>query len=66
MLLKIAQQETEQLTSKKSVLELQMNSSSIIAALSGLEEKDVVEKEDEQYRIINPIVKYYVLSSNKN
>jgi uncharacterized protein len=47
------------LTSKKTILELQMTSSSIIAALEGLEEKDMIEKEEVKYQIINPVVKYY-------
>lgn len=57
----IAKKETEQLTSKHSMMELQMTSSSIITALEGLEEKDIIEKEKDQYQIINPIVRYYVL-----
>lgn len=51
------------ITSKQSMLSLQMTSSSIITALEGLEEKDVIEKIGQQYQIINPVVKHYVLSS---
>ncbi len=43
-----------------------MTSSSIITALEGLEEKDVIEKEEDQYQIINPIVKYYILRGSKS
>lgn len=43
------------------MLELQMTSSSVITALDGLEEKDVIEREEDNYQIINPVVKYYVL-----
>jgi uncharacterized protein len=50
------------LTSKKTILKLQMTSSSIITALEGLEEKDVIEKQETHYQIINPVVKYYVLT----
>jgi len=64
VLLQIAKSAT-QLTSKQNMLDLQMTSSSIITALEGLEEKDVIEKEGDQYQIINPIVKHYVLKSEK-
>lgn len=47
------------LTSKQTMLELQMTSSSIITALEGLEEKDMIEKVEEKYQIINPIVRFY-------
>lgn len=59
--LQIAINPTTQLTSKQSMLDLQMTSSSVIAALEGLEEKDVIEKEENQYQIINPVVRYYIL-----
>jgi hypothetical protein len=49
------------LTSKQTMLETHMTSSSVITALEGLEEKDVIEKEDEQYQIINPVIRYYVI-----
>jgi AAA+ ATPase superfamily predicted ATPase len=52
------------LTSKKTMLELQMTSSSIITALEGLEEKDMIEKEDNQYQLINPVVRYYALKNS--
>lgn len=60
VLLQIAKQVTH-LTNKQSILSLQMAGSSILAALEALEEKDVIEKIDHQYQIINPIVKYYAL-----
>lgn len=50
-------------TNKQTMLELQMTSSSILAALEGLEEKDVIEKEEDQYQIINPVVKFYALKT---
>lgn len=62
----IAKNETEQLTSKQSMLELQMTSSSIITALDGLEEKDIIEKENDQYQVINPVVRHYVLKGSRN
>jgi len=49
------------ITNKQSILDLQMTSSSIMTALAGLTEKDVIEKEDEHYQIISPIVKFYAL-----
>lgn len=64
--LMIAKNETDQFTSKKSILGLQMTSSSIITALEGLEEKDIIEKENDQYQIINPVVRHYVLKGSKN
>ncbi len=57
----IAKNIIEQLTGKQSILELQMTSSSIITALEGLEEKDMIEKENNQYRIVNPVIKHYIL-----
>ena len=59
VLSQIAKETSLLITSKKSMLELQMTSSSIITALEGLEEKDIIEKIDEQYQIINPVVKFY-------
>ncbi|MBB71931.1 MAG: hypothetical protein CMF50_05985 [Legionellales bacterium] len=50
---------TQQLTSKQAMLALQMTSSSILVALTGLEEKSIIEKRDEEYHIINPVVAYY-------
>ena len=61
VLLQIAKNITTQLTSKQSMLDLSMTSSSIMTALEGLEEKDMIEKVEDQYQIINPIVKHYVL-----
>jgi len=54
------------LTSKQTMLELQMTSSSIITALEGLEEKDMIEKAGGQYQIINPVVRFYALKNNIN
>ena len=54
-----------QLTNSKSIIDLQMPSSSIMAALEGLEEKDIIEKEGKVFKIINPIIKFYVLKSVK-
>ena len=59
--LQIARGITSALSSKENMLELQMTPSSIFTALEGLEEKDMVEKEEGQYQIINPIIKYYIL-----
>lgn len=57
----IAKGMNRQLTSKKTMLELQMTSSSIIAAIEGLEEKDMIEKVAGQYQIINPVVRFYAV-----
>lgn len=49
-----------QLTSKQAMLQLQMTSSSIISALNGLEDKDIIEKlDDDGYQIINLVVAFY-------
>lgn len=61
----IAANPDSQLTSKQSMLDLQMTSSSIIAALEGLEEKDMIEKNESQYQVTNPVVKYYILRGGK-
>lgn len=58
---KIATDPSAQLTSKNTLMELQMTSSSVISALDGLEEKDVIEKNSGSYYIINPVVKAYAL-----
>ena len=55
----IAKGITLYLTSKQTMLELKMTSSSIITAIEGLEEKDILEKVDEQYKIINPVIRFY-------
>lgn len=59
----IAQGINLHLTSKQTMLELQMTSSSIITAIAGLEEKDIIEKIDDQYQIINPIVRFYAVKN---
>ncbi len=61
VLRKIAEGRTRLLTGMEMILELQMSSSSVMAALEGLEEKDVIEKEDAQYQIISPVVKFYAI-----
>lgn len=53
-----------QLTSKQTMLELQMTSSSIVAAIEGLEEKDMIEKENDQYQVINPVVRFYAVKNS--
>lgn len=52
------------MTKKESLDELEMVSSSVMVALEGLEEKDIIEKKDDQYQIINPIVRFYVLKGD--
>ncbi|MFO1259156.1 MAG: hypothetical protein U1E78_12205 [Gammaproteobacteria bacterium] len=52
-----------QLTNKKTILNLQMSSSSIMTAIEGLEEKDIIEKQGGKYQIINPVLKHFVLKS---
>lgn len=53
-----------QLTNKNTIIRLEMNSSSIIAAIEGLEEKDIIEKQDKKYQVINPVLKHFVLKSS--
>lgn len=65
VVLQIANNPSMQLTSKQSMLALRMTSSSVITALAGLEEKDIIEKEENQYQIISPVIKYYILQSNR-
>lgn len=65
VLLQITKQ-SSQLTSKQTMLELKMTSSSILTALTGLEEKDIIERTgDHHYRIISPIVRFYVAKKYK-
>ncbi len=40
-----------------------MSSSSIITAIEGLEEKDIIEKQGNKYQVINPVLKHFVLKS---
>ncbi len=47
------------LTSKQNIIELHMSGSSILSALGGLEEKNIIEKKENRYQIINPIIKHY-------
>lgn len=60
VLLLLAKEPGAQLTSKKTIVELDMPSSSIQAALESLEEKDIIERENPG-QIINPLIKHYVL-----
>ncbi|MCS5712849.1 ATP-binding protein [Candidatus Berkiella aquae] len=53
-----------QLTNKKTILRLEMSSSSIITAIEGLEEKDIIEKQGNKYQVINPVLKHFVLKSS--
>jgi len=64
VLMQIAKEATSQLTSKQILIAMQMTGSSVMTALEGLEEKDVIERRNDKYQIINPIVKYYVLKSS--
>jgi DNA-binding PadR family transcriptional regulator len=66
VLLQIAKEPSSQLTSKQTLLEMQMTGSSVMTALDGLEEKDVIERDGEKYQIINPVVKYYALKGSGN
>lgn len=61
LLIPIAKNTDIKLTSKEMIFALQMTSSSIISALEGLEEKDIIEKETEKYQLVNPIIRWYVL-----
>lgn len=61
VLFHIAKGHTTLLTSKDTIIELELSSSSILTALDALEEKDMIEKLESGYRIINPVVRYYVL-----
>ncbi|MCK4608858.1 MAG: AAA family ATPase [Gammaproteobacteria bacterium] len=66
VLLYIAKGNTQGLTGKQAILNMQMTSSSIVTALESLEGKDVVWKADGHYNIINPVVKFYVLKYEQN
>lgn len=61
VLFQLAQLSHIPLTSKQNMLSLDMASSSIMTAIKALEEKDIIEKIDSYYQIINPVIKYYVL-----
>jgi hypothetical protein len=56
----IAHHPNAQFTSKETIVALDMPSSSILAAIEGLEEKDMIERRSAS-QIINPVVKYYLL-----
>ncbi len=61
VLQKIAHAPEVALTGQATLLDLKMTSSSVIAALAGLQEKDAIEKEAGSWQIINPIMKHYAL-----
>lgn len=61
VVLQIAKDHHIHITGKKTMLEIEMTGSSILTALEALQEKDIIEKEDKQYRVINPVIKFYVL-----
>jgi hypothetical protein len=60
VLLLIAGDEITNITGIDNLLRLQMTSSAVIAVLNALVAKDIIEKEDGIYRIVNPIIGYYV------
>lgn len=66
VLLQIAKHPESLLTGKQALLEMQMMGSSVISALEGLEEKDVIERNEDRYQIINPVVRYYALKGSQN
>jgi hypothetical protein len=49
-----------ELSGKESANKLNMSPSSISAALRGLEDKDVIDRKNQQYKIINPVLKAYI------
>ena len=61
VLYSLANDPLAKITSKEILMSLQMTSSTVITAINGLEEKDVIEKIHGKYQIINPVVKYYAL-----
>ncbi len=61
VLLHIAKHTSPQLTSKESLMAMEMTGSSVMTALHGLEEKDIIERHENNYQIVNPVVKYYAL-----
>jgi len=61
VLLQIAINPQSQLTSKPILQDMNMTASSVTSALAGLEEKDVIERDEKELLIISPVVKYYVL-----
>lgn len=60
----IANYSSEQLMSTHAVKILGMALSSIANALTALVEKDIIEKEKNNYKIINPVIKYVMQDSN--
>lgn len=63
ILIHIAKGNAVALTTKEVLLELKMTSSSTLVALQSLEEKDIIEKNEVGYQIINPIIKFYALKN---
>jgi predicted transcriptional regulator len=61
VLIFLAKGETAFITSKQVMLDLEMTSSSILVVLQALEVKGIIEKTERGYRIINPVLKHYVL-----
>ncbi len=39
---------------------MQMTGNSVMTALGELEEKDVIERHEDEFQIITPVVRYYV------
>ncbi len=56
----VAEENVTQLTDKATMITLEMASSSIVRALEGLEEKDIIEKLESSYKVINPVIRFYV------
>ncbi len=61
VLIFLAKGETPLMSSKKVILELEITSSSILLVLQALEAKDIIEKLEIGYRIVNPVLKHYAL-----
>lgn len=59
----IANYSGDQLMSANTVKEIGMALSSISGAIAGLIEKDIIEKENDSYNIINPVIKYLLKES---
>jgi uncharacterized protein len=67
LLYKIALSEDGGFTSKQTIIELKMSSSTILAAITGLIEKDIVEEVEDhrqkKYQIIDPVISSLVLKN---
>jgi AAA+ ATPase superfamily predicted ATPase len=64
VLLQIAKGATTNISAQNNLLSMQMSSSSVFTALEGLDEKDIIERLGNRYKIINPIVKHFVLKGS--